>query len=87
MIIVTSKVFDKKFAKLTRQVQLQAKERIILFAQDRAHPLLRDHTLHGEMKEFRSFSVNGDVRIVYEKTTKTTVRFLDIGTHSDIYGT
>ena len=34
--------------------------------------------------DFRSFSVNEDIRVIYRET-KTGITFLDIGTHEQVY--
>ena len=78
----------KAYKKLRKSIQLQAEELIKLFIQDRKDPLLKDHPLHGRMKDKRAFSVTGDYRIVYEKLENDEVvfLFLDIGKHgSDVY--
>lgn len=46
---------------------------------------LRNHKLHKDLKGKWAFSVTGEIRIVYEWIGKTTVRFLAIGTHQDVY--
>ena len=45
---------------------------------------LKDHRLLGEKSEFRSFSITGDIRVVY-KIEKDTLRLYDIGTHNQVY--
>ncbi len=85
MIVVTSKSFDKKFKKLSKKIQLQAKERISLFTENPFSVILNNHMLHGDQKMLRSINVNADIRIVYEKVDDTTVRFLEIDTHSNLY--
>jgi addiction module RelE/StbE family toxin len=85
MFIITSKNFDKKFKKLPKKVQLQAKERILLFINTPTDPRLNNHLLHGDKKLIRSININGDLRLLFEDATKNTVRFLDIDTHSNLY--
>lgn len=43
------------------------------------------HALKRKLKGKHSFSVNEDVRIVFECLGKKTVRFLAIGRHKDVY--
>lgn len=45
---------------------------------------LKDHRLLGSKSEFRSFSVTGDIRVVY-KIEGNTLRLYDIGTHNQLY--
>lgn len=86
MLVVTSKHFDKKFSKLSKKIKLQAKDRISLFLDDPFDVRLNNHLLHGDKKLFRSINITGDIRIIYEVVNGTTIRFLDIDTHSNLYG-
>ncbi len=85
MFIITSKNFDKKFKKVTRKVQLQAKSRIIIFAEQPFDLRLNNHLLHGDKKLLRSININSDMRIIYEEVGSDIVRFLDIDIHSNLY--
>ena len=49
------------------------------------HPLLHDHQLIGEKQNFRSFSITGDIRLIYFWINEQTVLFLDIGSHNQVY--
>ncbi len=46
---------------------------------------LHDHELHGKMRGRRAFSITDDIRIVYVRIGKHTVRFLAIGRHREVY--
>jgi addiction module RelE/StbE family toxin len=46
---------------------------------------LRNHSLSGKMAGQFAFSINDDIRIVYEVIGKNTVRFLAIGPHEKVY--
>ena len=85
MIVVTSKYFDKKFKKLPKKIQLQAKKRISIFFDNPFDPILNNHLLHGDKKLLRSISITGDLRLLYEEVSNDVVRFLDIDTHSNLY--
>ena len=60
-------------------------ERIELFRQGRSHPLLKDHALSGSMRIYRSFSITGDIRIVYQQVSEDHFRLIDIGSHNQVY--
>lgn len=83
--IVTSKNFDKKFRKLAKKLQLQAKARVLIFLENPLHPILNNHLLHGDLKLIRSININGDLRILFEIVNADTVHFIDIDTHSNLY--
>ena len=86
MRFLHSRRFNKRFKRLTRPMQEKALERRALFAADLRHPLLDDHPLHEAYLGCRSFSVTGDVRIIYRLVGATDCLLLDIGTHHELYG-
>lgn len=60
-------------------------EKIVLFRNNPQDTRLRNHALTRSMASKWSFSITGDIRIVYEWLGKNTVRFLAIGTHQEVY--
>lgn len=60
-------------------------ERVTWFRRNTNDTRLANHPLHKKMKGYWAFSVNDDMRIVYEWVGKTTVRFLAIGRHETVY--
>ncbi len=78
------KSYRKRIADKPVLVQ-KTRERIELFRQDRKHPLLKDHSLSGSMRIYRSFSISGDIRIVYQLVSEDHVRLIDIGSHNQVY--
>ena len=58
-------------------------ERIEIFRNNRAFPTLHDHALKGTKEGLRSFSVTGDIRIIYY-IQNNTAYFVDIGTHNQV---
>lgn len=62
----------------------QFDKRVLLFIDGvRGYPLF-DHALSKNMKGLRSFSIGGDLRVVYRET-KSYYEFLDVGTHNQVY--
>ena len=61
------------------------KVRLMLFQFDRGDPTLKDHALTGGKLGYISFSVTGDVRVVYKMVDVDTVLFVDIGSHNQVY--
>lgn len=87
MIIVRGKRFTKSFKKrIENNLSLlsQFKKRWQLFANDSSNPLLKDHSLKGSLLGFRSFSITGNVRLIYKKEGET-VNLFDIGSHNQVY--
>jgi addiction module RelE/StbE family toxin len=59
-------------------------ERLRIFIQDKNNPILKNHTLTGKHRGKRAFSIAGDLRVVYEETN-IYYKFLDIGSHNQVY--
>ncbi len=86
MRFIPSTRFKKHYRKLSRVLQTRADERLALFAEDPFHLLLNNHSLHGEHKDKRSINIGGDYRIVYCEIEESVYLLIDIGTHSELYG-
>ena len=71
--IFPHKNLDKKF-----------EERLKLFLLDSKNSKLKDHRLIGSLAGFRSFSVTGDIRVVYRKVGDD-IELYDIGSHNQVY--
>jgi len=77
------KNLDRRFEG-NRSAERLIKERIKLFLLDRTNPLVNDHRLLGRLSNYRSFSITGDIRIIYMEYEEYYL-FMDIGTHNQIY--
>jgi len=87
MKIEYSTRFQKNYQKRIAQnskLEKQFKKRLKLFFVSPDYPLLRDHALIGELEGFRSFSITGDIRLIYQINKKSLV-FYDIGSHNQLY--
>lgn len=69
------------FPKLVEKTE----DRIKLFKENPHNPILKDHNLLGKRSKLRSFSITGDIRIIYQPINKNLVLFLDIGSHNQVY--
>ena len=85
MNIDFAKSFNKQFEKLTNKRQKQIRFTIALFLEDTKSPSLRIHKLKGDWSDHHSISSGGDLRIHYKQTSKDTVLFIAVGTHSQLY--
>lgn len=70
-----------KDAKLDREIE----KRIIWFRKNPEDTRLDNHLLSKSMEGKWAFSINDDIRIVYEWVGNKTVRFLAIGIHQFVY--
>ncbi|KKW47796.1 MAG: Plasmid stabilization system [Candidatus Kaiserbacteria bacterium GW2011_GWA2_58_9] len=87
MKIGYDRTFEKKYAKLPQKVREQFKKRRDLFILDSHHPLLYNHALHEPYPGCRCISVTGDYRAIFYHVSDSIVRFINIGTHHELFGT
>jgi len=83
-----SRTFDKHFKQRVSphdKLVKQFEERLGLFLIGQHDYPLHDHRLSGKLAGRRAFSIAGDMRVIYEELNDAYV-FLDIGTHSQVYG-
>ena len=48
-------------------------------------PKLRTHKLSGKLKDLWSFSVEFDLRVVFQFVDDQQAYFIDMGTHKEVY--
>lgn len=83
-----SRTFSKHFARRIGKNMMLSRafdRRVEMFLSNPEHPLLRVHPLKGSKKGFYAFSVTGDIRVLYHVIDASTVEFIDIGTHAQVY--
>lgn len=85
MRVVLHRDFKKQYKKLRDEEQQRFRERRNLFLKNPLHPLLNNHSLHGVYRGYRSISIGGDLRVIYEEIDSNTVQFILIDTHSNLY--
>jgi len=88
MRIVYTKQFQKHFKTRIsprKNLKMRFYERLHFFQQNSQDPALKNHKLTGKKAGFQSFSVTGDIRVVYKREDESTIRFYDIGTHNQVY--
>jgi mRNA-degrading endonuclease YafQ of YafQ-DinJ toxin-antitoxin module len=74
--------FVRQLKKLPTLLKEEVIEKIELFKNEASHPVLKIHKLHGDLKEYFSFSVNYRYRIVFtwEIKNKSAI-FVAVGDH------
>ena len=80
--------FDRMYRELVKnnpELRSLVAYQINLFLRNPDDTRLDNHALTGRMQGQWAFSIDSDVRIVYELMGKNTVRFLAIGVHSKVY--
>lgn len=83
MEILYKPTFIRQLNKLDKDLREEVLEKIDLFKIKDNHLLLKVHKLHGELREFYSFSVNYKIRIVFMWNNNEVV-LVSIGDH-DLY--
>jgi addiction module RelE/StbE family toxin len=86
MRYILSKRFEKDFAKLPKSTKEKAIDVFELFVVDSQNPGLRVHPLKGRWVGHFSIDITGDTRAIYFIVEKDMVRFVAIGSHSQLYG-
>lgn len=76
--------FIKQAKSLERATFGTLKKKIELFKDPKNHKLLKVHKLHGKLKNLYAFSVNNEIRVIFEYLSKSEVIMHDVGGH-EIY--
>ncbi len=77
------KNYKKRIAPYPK-LELQFKKQLEKLITDPDDPTIKDHKLIGKRKNFRSFSITGDIRIVYI-IVDSNIWLFDIGSHNQVY--
>ena len=76
--------FIKSYKMLSENIKTVAKKREIVFINNPFDKRLKTHKLKGKLKDYWSYSINYQYRILFRFLDKETVIYHDIGTH-EIY--
>lgn len=85
MKIYYSSKFENEYRKLSKKVKLLAEKKEKLFRKDPFTSSLKTHKLTGKLKNYWSFSIDFQYRIIFEFADEENIWFHSVGTH-DIYG-
>jgi addiction module RelE/StbE family toxin len=78
------KVFNKRI-KNNKRISELFSEKLKLFAEEPYHPSLKTHKLTGKLKDYHSFRIDLDYRVIFEFVESEKVILIDIGTHDQVY--
>ena len=87
MKIVYHQTFLKHFKKriaANKRLEERFYQRLNLLIQNPSHPLLKRHQLLGTKSSHWSFSMTGDIRVIY-RIEGNTLFLYDVGTHAQVY--
>jgi len=82
--VIYSPTFKKSYKKLPKSVKFLAEKKEKVFRENPFDKRLKTHKLHGRLKDYLSFSINEEYRIIFEFIDEKTVYFHTTGKH-DIY--
>ena len=85
MIIIPTKYFKKKVSKLPKLIKLKLVKQIHLFMSEPKNIILNNHRLNGKYSRYRSINITGNYRMIFEELKDSSVRLIDIDTHSKLY--
>ncbi|MDD3998498.1 MAG: type II toxin-antitoxin system mRNA interferase toxin, RelE/StbE family [Candidatus Shapirobacteria bacterium] len=74
--------FLRQYQKIPKKVKIKAEKQEAIFRKNPFDPRLKTHHLIGKLKEFWSFSVDYQYRIIFQFADENIVWFYLIGTHS-----
>lgn len=77
----TTPQFEKDFVDLPIGIKKLASRKIKLFENNCFHPGLDTHKLKGILKNFWSFSINNDYRVVFRFLPRNEAIYYKIGLH------
>lgn len=80
------KNFKKRFDKLPVKIKNKFEERLGLFLKNQFYSLLDNHSLTGEYEGCKSINITGDIRAIFYVKQNSDVVFINIGSHSELYG-
>lgn len=76
--------FKRKIAgNLEREEKFRTK--IEIFKNNPFEMTLKTHKLSGKLKDYWSFSIEYDLRVIFYFADDSNVVFIDIGTHKEVY--
>ena len=84
MKIYYSSKFAKEYKRLPNKVKILAEKKEVIFRKDPFDKRLKTHKLSGRLRDYYSFSIDYQYRIIFEFAEKGIVWFHSIGTH-EIY--
>ena len=88
MIIYYGREFEKELKKLKKSNPKKYStvlKKIKFFSLNPDHPSLRLHRLSGNWKDYFSFSVASNLRIIFSWKGEDEVMFYKLGTHDQVY--
>jgi addiction module RelE/StbE family toxin len=74
--------FLRQYQKIPSKIKIKAEKQETIFRKNPFDPRLKTHHLTGKLKEFWSFSIDYQYRIIFQFVDENIVWFYLIGTHA-----
>jgi addiction module RelE/StbE family toxin len=84
VIIYYSSKFAREYKKLPPEIKRLAEEKEKIFRKNPHDPRLKTHALQNKLSGFWSFSINRQIRMIFEFVDENKIWFHSVGSH-DIY--
>jgi len=75
----------KKLIKSNPEYKFLIKDKFAVFSENPFDTKLKTHKLKGKLKEYHSFSITPDIRIIFRFENDSEVLLVDIGSHDSVY--
>jgi len=85
MRIFYSRKFDKQYRKQNQKIKVMFETRMGIFIRNPNDTRLSIHKLSGKLEGLWSLNVNGDIRVIFDKSQENAVILVAIGSHSELY--
>ncbi len=79
------RIFKRYFQKLSDKQKILFYNRINQFVVSPQNKILNTHSLKGDLNGFYSFSLGGDLRVIFLWENKNKIILYKVGTHNQIY--
>lgn len=83
--VLYAPIFVRMYKGLPPLLKEEVKDKIQLFQNKENHEKLKVHKLKGGLKNTYAFSINYQIRIVFEYGNKNIVNLLYVGDHDGLY--
>lgn len=85
MEIFTTKIFEKRYADLPKQIKLKVEKQEKIFKKNIFHPSFHTEKLAPKSKEIWSLRIDSKYRITFRFLDDNKAVFLTIGSHDQVY--
>ena len=86
MKFIFRREFNRRHLKLSTKIKEKFEDRLSLFNREPNCRILNIHKLSGKYEGMWSINITGNYRAIFDKQENEIVIFINIGTHSELFG-